>query len=242
MVSIILLLGACEEKSDLTTSELISKVQDQIEEVKSYSSELNIDTEVKDLSNDNFINQSTVSLDIDMVEPTTEIKGKKLENGHMLAHYTTDGGSYVRDGEEDWEDVSEERKQFKNEATSYAETAQTIINLQDIEDVKVSMKDKNYIISYKGKSIDVFEAFEEPFALELVDIDPADMEQDVYIVINNDSFAIEEISNTLTAEIDGKSLLLSVSKVYDQLNEIESIDIPKGVIDEATSEPFAFQK
>lgn len=222
-----------EPEVDEDIEKVISQIDHSIDQVNSYATEATLGFLIKDLSTGDMIEDDTAGLKIDMIEDTLESSGETLENGQTMSYYSTADATYAQFGDEAWEDMTDQESDFKNDETLYADVAQIIVDMAGEADVNMEEKNEKYIFTFTGNSEVVYAAFEHPYSLSLTGLEPKDMKQDVAIVVDSETFIVEEVENLLSAEADGMELEVTIHQTYDNINEIDAITIPQDVIEEA---------
>lgn len=225
-IILLIVLGACSK--DLTKEELISEMNEQADEVENYHTI--IDFEVEATSGDEE-NKSIAKTDTDVIESTDELAGTVTseqagEQMNMEFYLTKDDAIANMDGT-GWESVPNEPDQILDDKAYYKHIRKMIDTIRD--DLDMELKDDAYVLTFKGKSQDVFDAFEGPYHLSVNGIGEDEMEHDVIIKINKETFHIEHVENILTGESNQGKLVISVKHDYSDIGDIKSIKIPEEI-------------
>lgn len=232
MIAIALLLTACGVKE--SKEDVISKVEEKIDEVEKYYLELILDATVTD-SNNVAIDESESVLKVNMNENTLESSGERIQDDQVLDYYSTEDATYAQINDGAWEDMTAQEEDFRNTGSFYPNIAQVIIDLKDDEDVEMSEKDGKYIFTFKGKSREVFKALEDPYSLSVSGVEIKDVEHDLNIIVDSETYYIDQVKNDMFAEKDGSKLSIKIKQTYEKINSIDDIKIPQEVIDEVSS-------
>src|SRR5699024_2012709 len=60
--------------------------------------------------------------------------------------------------------------------------------------------------------------------------DIEDLEHDFTIVVDRETYFIEEIQSDMSVEVDNEKLAIAIAHTYDKINDIEDIEIPEEVL------------
>lgn len=233
MIAFALILTACGGKE--SKEDVINSIEEKSDEVESYSTEMKLDIKVFD-DNDTVTEESNGVLKVDMNEKTQESSGKMTQDGQIVEYYSTEETTYAQENDSGWMDMTAEADNFKHEETKYEGVAQIITNLKDEEDVEMEEEDGKFIFSFKGTNEKVYKALEEPYSLSFEDADTKDIEHDLTITVDSETYLIEELTNTMSLEVDGEKAKIIIGHTFDKINEIDAIEIPQEVIDEAEAQ------
>jgi len=213
----------------------LSSIQDKMDDVKSYTIFMEIVTRVKDTFNDQIIDESQKSSTSDVVEDPFQIMEVQNDNGLRTEFYQSTDGTFIKLSGEDWEDITGDSDSFSESNVTYDYFAQIIFAVGKESGVEIEENEDGQLsITFTGKSVSVYEAFEVPYSLSLTGAKPIDLDHDVRITVNSETNFIESISNTMTTEVDGQKLEIELTQTYENMNEIDRIEIPQEVIDEAS--------
>lgn len=225
----IFILTACGKASK---EDVIEHVQEKIDLVETYNTEAEMDITITDPS-DTIIEESSASSNIHLNEKTVESSGKMTEDEQTTHYYSTEEATYAQIGDGPWEDKTAQAENFKHLESSYANVAQVIIDLKNEEGFEMEEQDEKYLFTFSGKSEAVFQAFEQPYSLTLEGAAPKDVTQDVQMTVDRESYVMEDVQYNLFVEIEGHALEMIVHQTFGQINDIDDIEIPQEVIQEA---------
>lgn len=231
--TIALTLGAC---GDLDQDEVMEEVYEHNDEVESYHTLWELDVEVHD---ERSVDESTAKMDLDVVESDNAMKGTMAEGddetGSPNEYYITNDTTYENEKGWGWDSYPNDEMGIDDVHDDLSIAYNKIATmLHDIEyDVDMETDDDFYIFSFDGSSQDVFEAQDEPYNLEVTGFNDDDINQDLTMKVNKDTFDIENIENTITAENYGGELEMHIEHAFSDINEVDPIDVPEKVKNEA---------
>lgn len=230
-----MILAACSSDDSNSSDDVFEGVENHKADVENYG--LNIDMEVT-ISNEetkDVLQSSLASMDSDYFEESGNSAGSlRSVNDDIeenIDYYMIDDVAYANINGEGWEDATDSNIISDDNSTNYKAIAKLIAEIED--DVEVTSDDDHYLLSFEGINEDVYSAFETPYSLTLSGVTPADVEQDAKIKVNKETMYVESVQYTITGSNDGLKLELSIDHRYDNMNEIDDIEIPQDVIDEA---------
>lgn len=230
MVAIALLLAACGGKE--SKEDVVNSIKEKVDEVEKYHTEMIIDIKVLDES-DTVTDKSEGILKVTMNEKTLESTGEMIQDTEKITYYSTEEATYAQENDFGWEDMTAYEDDFKHTETNYESVAKIISDLKDEEDVEMEEEDGKFVFSFTGKNSNVFKALEKPYTLTLPGVDTEDVEHDLTITVDSETYYIEQLTNKMSATLDGEKAEILIDHTYDQINEIDDIVIPQEVIDEA---------
>lgn len=238
LLMLLLIVSACGgKKNTIKTSEekskIISQIEDQVSQVNSYELEIEIDNFVTELSTKTKLMENNLFTNVSIIEEPLQGSAKTSENNQSIELLLTEQETYLKKGEEDWEDVTDQPDISVIFKPTYQEVVQVISDLESETDVILEEKNDKYLFSYNGKSESIYKAFEDPFTLSLTGLKPKDMNQEISIVVDTETYLIEQVKNLLTGDKEDQRVTISIDQAYKKFNELEEFTIPQEVIDEA---------
>ncbi|PGS49377.1 DUF6612 family protein [Bacillus sp. AFS041924] len=232
LVWFIIVLGACNK--ELTKKEVIAKVEDHAHEVEDYHAVIKLGVEIVDNSSDKTLQSSKAILTTDLNEKNLEGYGLVESNSNGIStnseYYFTKENTFINQNNQGWQ-VVPNQDQIIQDNTFYKNVFHIIPKIAD--KLVMTKQADSYVFTFKGKDLDVYRAFEDPYSVKFVGVEPEDVQQDITIVINSKTFYIEKLTNTLKGQKDNISITININHVYKKMNDIEKLKIPKKVIDEA---------
>lgn len=225
---------ACSEEE--SKEEVIQAIEENMDEVESYYTELDRNTKFTSLSDDETLDAGESKARLDIVEEPLQISGELLDNDEWAEYYITEQATLEKVEGKEWEDIEEQADTYRNLKPTYSEAAQIILDIGNEDDVVMERKDDKYIFTFTGENESIFEAFEEPYSLTL----KRDMTQDIKIIVDSETYFVEHMENVLELEdilpggIEEGKLDVFLQQTYADFNENEEITIPQDVIDEAS--------
>lgn len=227
---------ACGSNQSLSNEEIISKLENHADEVDSYHAEININVDL--FEDGDAIQNSSASLKVDMIESTMESSGEIIEESDgaqmKTLYYSTEGATYANMNDEGWQDFTAQQQIFQQNDSTYPALVKLILDIKDEDGITFTDDGDHYVLSFNDKSQVVFEAFEAPYSLSVVGFDSAEMEHDLNIYINQDTFYINHLQYTVTGEHENYVIEMGIDHKYENMNGITEIEIPQEVIDEAS--------
>ncbi len=232
-LSVILLLGACNK--ELSKEEVIAELKDREQEVEKYHADIDLGVEIVNTEQKSTLESSRALLKTDLNE-------KKLE-GHGIVQEETNGNKasseYYFKGEEAYLNANNQGWMMvpnpdvlNQDGTFYKNLVKLITAIED--KVEIDREGDSYILTFKGKDLDVYRAFEDPYSVSFTGIKPEDVVHDITIRINTETFYIERLQNTLTGEQGPMQVIVTIDHQYEKMNEIDEIEIPAEVKQQAT--------
>lgn len=221
-----LVLAACGSESK---EDVIDSIKEKADDVEQYYMETSLDVTGFD-ADDNVIEESTGELQVYIDESSGESSGEMIQDSQVIEYYSTSEGTYAQMDDSGWEDMSGAEEQFDQSDTEYSDVAQVIIDLKDDEDFEMEEEDDTFTFTFKGKSEDVYNALESPYSLMFTGVDVEDIEQELTITVDSETYYIEHLQAKLVAEKDGEKLEMNIDHVYDQINDIDEISLPDDVV------------
>lgn len=158
-----------------------------------------------------------------------------LETTEEQSGYVNEIAVYMN-GEEQYENLNgqgwtQSNPEFHSWETSYGNVAGILEGLAEAE---VSEEEDHFEVTYSGNSVVVYEAFEYPFSLSLTGFDVEnDTTMHVSVLIDKDQFTIKDMSFLLEAANDEGELDMKITVDYDNINNIDPVEIPDEVRAEA---------
>jgi len=226
---LLFVLGACSK--ELSKEEVISEMNDHADEVENYHTL--VDFEVTAVNGDEE-NKSVAKTETDVMESTNEIAGtvnsKQGDVKTTVEYYITKDYAVGYMEGSGWQQIPNEPNQFLDEKAYYNEIRKMVDSIRN--DLEMELKDDQYVFTFQGMSQDIYDAFESPYHLQVTGVDEDEMDHDVIIKVNQDTFYIEHVENILTGESDQGKLTISIKHNYTDFGNIESIEIPDDVMDE----------
>lgn len=230
MLAIALILTACGGKE--SKEDVINTIEENIDEVEKYYTEMKLDVKVSNDS-DEVIDENKGVLKVSMNENTLESSGEMLENSEVLKYYSTGDATYAQVNDDGWEDMTAQEDDFKHTETNYKSVAQIVMDLKDEDAVEMEEKDGKFIFSFKGKSEEVYQALEEPYSLALAGADINKIKHNLTITVDSETYFIEQLKTEMSVALEGEKIDIKIDHTYGKINEIDDIEIPQEVIDEA---------
>lgn len=231
-----MIASACRSADSLSKEEVIAEVNQQISQVENYQTTAELSIVVTDVASENMIESDEGSMKADIIEPTLESSGEMTDATGTKKYYSTNDAFYVQMNGDPWQVGAENDQPLNNDFSFYKIIAQIIIDVEDEEDVQMEEDDNSYIFTFSGKSESIYKAFEDPFALSLTGATPDEMQQDMMIAVDKETFYVQQVKNSFAVEKGGDKLVISVEQAYDHINEIDEISIPEEVIVEVSTE------
>ncbi|MFD1065619.1 DUF6612 family protein [Oceanobacillus locisalsi] len=224
-----LFLAACSQ--DASEEEVTENVLTSHHDVNQYTAEFHIDT--SDVA-------STVSYNTEVAlteDPaakhqvsTTEADGEET----AIDTYRADDEIYMQEADNPWV----RREAETDEALfnpSYGDVVTVLENVIDY--ASFDPEGDTYTFHYEGFERDIYEAFEGPFNILIggSDIADEDMTLDYSFEVNKSDFYIEHIEYNLSVENETGNVDINILVDYDDINDVDDIEIPEEVIEEASS-------
>lgn len=230
LMFIALILAACGSESK---EDVIDSVKEHMDEVESYETELDLDITVS-VDGDVF-DQGLSHLKVAMNEKTLENSGVATQEDQKIEYYSTKDATYAQVNDMGWEDATAQEDQYKVLESDYKSVAQVLVDLKDVEDLEMEKEDDTFVFTFTGKSEDVFKAMEPPYNLEVEGAEIKDIEHDLTIIVDSETYYIEEINSDMSVEVESEKLEIVIAHSYNKFNEIDEVEIPEEVIAEADS-------
>lgn len=231
-----LLLVACNEKEAKESKEdVIQAIEENMNEVKSYYTELNRSTTITNVSDDEVVDEGEAKARLDVVEEPLQISGELFNDGEWAKYYVTGAATLEKKEGKDWEDIMEQAERYRNLKPTYPEVVQIILDIGNEDDIIMERKDDKYIFTFSGENESIFEAFEDPYSLTL----KRDITQNIKIIVDSETYFVEHMENALKLEdimpegIEEGELDVFIQQTYENFNEKEEITIPQEVVNEA---------
>lgn len=232
------LLIACSPKKSLTKDEIAKNVLDNIGQVQQYHVQINLNSSIKDLKNDIMTQDNETFSDITIDEKTMDSFGKIHSKNIDIVldeeYYSIDENAYLKVDGGNWEDVSAQQAEYFHHTDSFYTNLTPIVEIMskmgDLEETN-----NTFVLTFSGKSVDVYQSFEAPYNLQFGSVEPQDIQQDIEVIIEKENFLIRSIKNQLTTQVSDNDLTIFIKQLYEHFNELEDFDIPQEIIDEATS-------
>ena len=236
LLSLMVLLLGCSSSKGLTKDEISKQVLDHQDEIVTYHADIKLDTRLKELSTGLVTQESNAFSDVTINEITLDSYGKiQSDNGQTKTsqeYYSIGEKAYLKTEGAAWMDVSAQQVEyFHNTSSFYSHLTPIVEILSKMGDVEE--RNKEYVFSFSGESVDVYQRFETPYNLRFANAEPQDIHQEIEVIIDKDTFFIKSVKNSLSAELSGNILQINISHVYDHINDIDDFVIPQKVIDEA---------
>jgi len=226
-----LILGACNKEK--SKDEVIDLVEEHMDEVSNYYTETEINHTLSDL-NQNLLDETEALFKVHMHEDTLESRGEMMQDGNQINYISTKEATYAQMNDEQWQNQTDAADVFLNEDTDYSIVTQILLELRDNEDVEMKEKDGDYMFTFQGKSADIYKTLEKPYALTLEHAETTEVEQDLTITVDSETYFITHVNNELFIDVDDATLEMYLDQTYENINETDPIKIPQEVIDEAS--------
>lgn len=227
------LLTACS--NDKADDEIFESIADNTDDVKNYELEIDLQVVITDEETEDVLQSSQALMEADHFEKTEAsagtLKSVNDEMEEIIEYYILDGSAYANIDDQGWENVTESDFISEDDTTTYDAISTLITDIED--EVDVATDGDSYVLTFEGKSQSIYDAFEEPYSLTLSGVSPADVEHDVEIRIDQDTMYVQQVKNTITGTNDGLKLELSIDHKYSNVNNVDEIEIPQEVLDEA---------
>lgn len=228
MIAIALILTACGKESK---EDVINSIEENAGDVETYHTEATL--KIAAFENDQVVDESEAVLNIDMVEDTVDSSGEMIQDGEKMNYYSTEDGTYVQMSGGSWEDLTAQEENFKQSDMVYESIAQIVIDLKDEEDFEMEEKDDTFVFTFQGKSQEVYDALEDPYQLSIAGAETKDVEHDLTVTVDSETYYVERLTNEMVVEVDNEKLEISIDHSYDTFNEIDAIEVPDEVVEEA---------
>ena len=232
LIAIVLILPACVGKE--SKEDVIDQVDEKADEVEKYYTDLNLTVKTSNATGQ-VINESESNLKVNLNEKTLESSGERIQNNQKLKYYSTKDATYAKTNNGNWQNITNQEENFRKTKSFYPNIAKILTDLKDSEDVEMEEKDDKFIFTFKGKSEEVFKAFEYPYSLTVTGVNKEDVEHDFKMIVDRDTYYIDEVKNKVRAEKEGSELIIRIDQTYDKINAIDPIKIPQKVKDEVNS-------
>lgn len=220
---------ACGNESK---EDVIDLVEEHMNEVEKYYTEVALEIRVLD-ADGHTIDQKSGVMRANRNDKTSEADGEITQDGHTQNLYSTDGTTYRKVANDPWESTPSQDDPMDNAETNYESASHILMQLKDEADIDMEKKNSKYIITFSGKNEDIYNSFKSPYSLDVAGSEPKDVNHDLEIIIDNETYFIEKVSNQLTVEVEGHTLETSIDQTFEQINEIDDIEIPQEFFDEA---------
>ncbi len=220
---------ACGNESK---EDIIDLVEEHMNEVEKYYTEVALEIRVLD-ADGHTIDQKSGVMRANRNDKTSEADGEITQDGQTQNLYSTDGTTYRKVANDPWESTPSQDDPMDNAETNYESASHILMQLKDEADIDMEKKNSKYIITFSGKNEDIYNSFKGPYSLDVAGAVPKDVNHDLEIIIDNETYFIEKVSNQLTVEVEGHTLETSIDQTFEQINEIDDIEIPQEVFDEA---------
>lgn len=231
-----LLLVACNEKETKESkADVIQKIEENMNEVKSYYTELDRSTTITNISADEVVEEGEAKAKLNVIEEPLQISGELFNDGEWAEYYVTDAATLEKKEGEDWEDIMEQAERYRNLKPTYPEVVQIVLDIGNEDEIVMEGKDNKYIFTFSGENESIFEAFEDPYSLTL----KRDITQNIKVIVDSETYFVEHMENALKLEdimpggIEEGELDVFIQQTYENFNEKEDITIPQEVMDEA---------
>ncbi|WP_080872959.1 DUF6612 family protein [Oceanobacillus timonensis] len=229
VISLSLFLVACSQ--DASEEEVTDNVLNSHHDVNQYSAEFNINT--SDVTST--VNYNTeVSLTEEPASKhqvsTTETDGEETS----IDTYRVDDEIYTQEADSPWV----EREAEADEALFNPSYRDVVAVLENVIDYAAFDPEGNtYTFHYEGFERDIYEAFEGPFNILIggSDIADEDMSLDFSFEVNKSDFNIEHVEYNLSVENETGNVDINILVDYDDINDVDELEIPEEVIEEAAS-------
>lgn len=231
-----LLLVACNEKETKESkADVIQKIEENMNEVKSYYTELDRSTTITNISADEVVEEGEAKAKLNVIEEPLQISGELFNDGEWAEYYVTGAATLEKKEGEDWEDIMEQAERYRNLKPTYPEVVQIVLDIGNEDEIVMEGKDNKYIFTFSGENESIFEAFEDPYSLTL----KRDITQNIKVIVDSETYFVEHMENALKLEdimpggIEEGELDVFIQQTYENFNEKEDITIPQEVMDEA---------
>lgn len=231
--TVFIILGAC---GDLDQDEVMEEVKDHTDDVESYHTLWDFQVELHEGMS---VEESTAEMDLDVDEPDNAMKGSITEgdgeDDSTDEYYIADGMTFENEKGWGWDSFRNEEMDIQDVGDdltiAYSKISTMLDEMEDELDMETD--DDYYIFTFNGVSEDVFDAQDDPYSLEVSGIDEDEIIQDLKIKVDKDSFNIEEIENTIEADDNDAELEMSIKHNFSDINDVDSIEVPEEVKEEA---------
>lgn len=258
---LVIVLAACNNSDKLTLEEVYKKAIDRQNEIKSMSSDVQMDMKMVFGQGDEKLELATKSdLKMDMtIDPLTMyIKGKMSADGIFdeesfdmdLEAYITKDSMYMFETESDvWMKFAiTNMEEILGQTANQANSAEQLKALEPfIEDFKIEEKDNEYILTLKSASEKftkyILEQIQLSDSLGLSDEEKEIIEKIKYdevsyvLKIKKDTFDITEMNMILSMTLghEGESMGIETNSkmLFSNFDKVEEIKVPQQVIDSA---------
>lgn len=214
--------------------EFFSEMLTAIESVENLRMEVTLDFELEapwitETQRVEMITEATEDFSQGHATIELEDQGQLVET--MEAYFHDDGAVENIDGQ-GWETMSG-HDAGDEEDSRYSHVVDSIAEIDDF--LEVDYDDETYTLDYTGNDVEIFEAFEEPFSLSLDGYEPEDTEMSVEVVVDAETFFVEDFSLTLDTEETSNPIELGmeIAAQFSKFNEISDLEVPEEVLEEA---------
>lgn len=250
---LIVVLSACG--SDKKLQEVFEKAQKVSEEQKSFHSVMDIDQKITMGSEEAMNSTSTIEMDM-IVEPLAMHQNMQMDLGDLgkadIEMYVTEDGFYMYSPEEDlWIKFPDEMyDEMVGEMAGAADPQLDMDMFQKyLKDFKFEQTDDNYVLTLNAEGEQFTDLLKELMSENL----PADLEEvdenlfdsievnklHVVLEINKDTFYTTAFTMDMDMALNVEGENMEISQVLkgkmSKFNEIEKIEIPQEVLDNAIS-------
>lgn len=167
----------------------------------------------------------------EMLEAEVRFKDEEPPSLHLMSEgedrtISKDGTTFYNNGT-DWIDISDSVNVDQLYHVTYRNA---ILSFADIKSELESEENGDQVIyTLEGQSNEVFETFEELFAVEFGNIDTSKVENDVEIVVGKDDSLIQSITYDARGEDAEGTYELSGEVEFTSFNDVGEIELPEAV-------------
>ncbi len=226
MIGIIFVITACSGNE--SKQEVLEKALQSPDQVESYFADFGIDIDIKsDIANDSSTMNGQVTLIEDPIAIHQLFSSKQEGTETSTEIYRVQDEAFVKQGEGAWTE-----QPVTSEMANFEPDYETVVSvLENVEElVEFDNSGDTYQISYSGFDQSIYDAFEGPFSVQLTGFRvDEDVTLELVIDIHQQDHYIENLDYTIFAESGNNELEMNISLEYDQVNEIEDIEIPEEV-------------
>ncbi|GIO24160.1 DUF6612 family protein [Oceanobacillus sp. J11TS1] len=228
-ISLLFFLIACSGKA--SEEEVIENVLHSPREVNQYSATFEIDT--TDLVKTVRENREVILTEDPIAKHeilTMEADGNKT----TMNTYRVDNEIYTQEADDSpWvkREAAEDESLFEPSYKDVVSVLESVIDYAEF-----NSEGGTYTFRFDGFEREIYEAFEGPFNILLggADIADEDMSLDFTFEVDKSNYYIENLEYNLSVENETGQVDINIRVAYDNMNDIDEIEVPEEVIEEAS--------
>ncbi len=232
VISVVFSVVACKGSSTgpMTAEEIMANTRKNYENAKSMSIQMNMLTE----SNSDLIPKIEVKIDMDIITEPLQYKAILESSFINLEAYGADGKSYVKNPLSDGWTVSDDEDSNFNLSLDMG-VKMTDLDKKLVDMFEVAEEDGLYVLSLEGNTQEIIDSFSNMLGEPPVDGSSITNLKIVYKVEKEKFMVnlIQIVGEFESPEANGEkiNLMVSLDTKIDNLNAIDSIEIPKEALD-----------